>query len=64
MSIKMTFHKGGFVTIEPTGYSGSTCHDATRPYTDAFGGEQDVKETEEENVTAPVTNQQSVKAGG
>ncbi len=63
MSIKFTFHKGGFVTVTPTGYQGSTCHDATRPYTDKFGGKQTTEETTEETATHVVNLNQQQKAG-
>lgn len=36
MPVKMTFFKGGKVKIEPYGFSGSRCHEATRPYEEAF----------------------------
>jgi len=58
MSIKFHFQKGGKVTIHPTGYPGNMCHDATRPYEEAFGGVQKTEEGEGDDTVAVPEHQQ------
>ena len=48
--IKFHFKRGGEVLIRPSGYPGNMCHEATRPYEDAFGGVQHCEEWEDDDV--------------
>ncbi len=50
MTITMELARGGHVRIMPAGYEGSTCNEATRPYTTRLGGEQVRQEGEAEEV--------------
>lgn len=62
--IKFTFKMGGAVIVQPTGYEGSACHEATRPYTNAMNGKQTVKEiSDSESVAVNNAQGQSQKAG-
>lgn len=62
MPIKMVITKGGHVRVMPGGYAGSTCNEATRPYTERLSGVQIRKEGEAEEMQAtqslPVNQQQ------
>ena len=57
------FKKGGRVQLNPKGYPGRTCHEATRPYEQAFRDGKTVHEGEEE-VTQAVTQTEQVKLNG
>lgn len=62
--IVIQFHKGGFVTMNPKGYSGSTCHQATRAYSQKFGGKQEVKATDDAQAVQTVKQTQQQKLRG
>jgi hypothetical protein len=63
MPIQIHFHKGGFVVVKPTGYEGSTCHEATRPYEERLGGHQTVEEVKDEEASTRTSTKQNQKAG-
>lgn len=62
MAVKMVFHKGGVVTLQPQGYEGKLCHEATRPYQEAFGGKQNTVETDT-NATTQISESQQQQQG-
>lgn len=41
--IRFTFYPGGTVKMEPQGYPGRTCYDATKSYARALNGQQTTK---------------------
>ena len=66
MPIKFNIYPGGHVRIEPQGYEGATCSEATKPYTDRLAGEQHRTEGEAEQTVKTdqvVQSPQQQKAG-
>lgn len=59
MSIRMTFFEDGNVKIEPQGYGGALCHQATKPYENAFGGEHRSTPTPEADLEPAVTPEEA-----
>jgi len=58
MPIHMHFKRGGGVVIRPNGYPGATCHEATRTYLEAMGGEQHTREAPEDTDAPHIHAQQ------
>ena len=58
--IRITYERGGKVKLEPSGYPGQTCHEATRPYVEHRGG---TKESREVEPTVTETAEQKVVVG-
>ena len=45
--IEFIIKPGGGVIMKPTGYTGDTCHEATKPYEDRLNGKKTTEPTEE-----------------
>ena len=56
--INFHFHKGGAVTIQPEGYPGRLCHDATRSYEEALGPVQKRQELDDTQAARQVIREQ------
>lgn len=62
MPVDFYIKPGGAVTIKPSGYHGSTCHDVTRSYEDRLEGRKSVQEGEEgDQATVHQSQQQKTQ---